>query len=288
MTKLIQAAIGTTCSKPGNLIENLTQIRELAEKAQKNDCHLLVTPEMSATGYGGYPEVLALAEEPGKGYIYHSLAQIAKQTNIVVTAGYVEKRQHQLHIAHYAVFPDGRFVSQRKHRATPAEAPLEPGVELIYDGTEDIGQVPPGKEQFQTFMIQGVICVIVICADLGVPQLSTLLKRSGVELMILPVGAGGEREQRLSVQELETDEGIRKYREMLKHSSLPQEGAIDSLQYKRATLAVNMSGYDGQQRYHGGSGSIVSANGQIAAYIPSSHIIEYQKPAFACAELNFT
>ncbi|WP_165822612.1 carbon-nitrogen hydrolase family protein [Paenibacillus montanisoli] len=287
MAKSIRAAIGSTCSKPGFLNDNLAQIADLAERAQWNGCHFLVTPEMSATGYGGYPEVLALAEVPGEGRIYESLARIAGDAGVVVTAGYVENNGGRLHIAHYAVYPDGRFVSQRKHRATPAEAPLEPGVALYYDDTEEIGHVPPGMEHFMTFTINGVHCAIVICADLGVRDLNAILRREGVELVMLPVGAGGERSQRLSAAELETEEGIRKYKEMLQRNSFPQSGAIECLQNKRAVLAVNMGGFDGRSRYHGGSGSIVSARGEVLAYMPDQPIIDYQQPSFACAELNF-
>jgi predicted amidohydrolase len=199
----------------------------------------------------------------------------------------VEKNGEHRHIAHYAVYPDGRFVSQRKHRATPAEAPLAPGVELYYDDTEEIGHVHPGQENFLRFDVEGVACVIVVCADYGVRNLHDVLDRIGAELMMVPVGAGGSREERLSVQELETEAGIAKYRELLQRHSLPLDGAIDALRRKRAHLAVNMNGFDGLQRYHGGSGSIVSARGEVLAYIPGSWIIEYQRPMFACAELVF-
>ncbi|WP_308635439.1 carbon-nitrogen hydrolase family protein [Paenibacillus silvisoli] len=287
MNKTIRAAIGSTCSKPGFLDGNLAQIAEMAKRAEWNGCHLLVTPEMSATGYGGYPEALSLAEAPGEGQIYESLARMASATGVVVTAGYVENNGGRLHIAHYAVYPDGRFVSQRKHRVTPAEVPLEPGVTLFYDDTEEIGHVPPGQERFLTFTIHDVQCAIVICADLGIRDLNAILRRSGVELVMLPVGAGGERSQRLSAAELETDEGIRNYKEMLQRNSFPHNGAIECLRNKRAMLAVNMGGFDGRSRYHGGSGSIVSARGEVLAYLPDQPIIDYQQPSFACAELHF-
>ena len=286
-TRSIRVAIGSTCSLPGQWEHNIEQIAQLAKRARINDCQLLLTPEMSATGYGGYEEVIALAEPQGKGPIFASLKQIAKSTGVILCAGYVERFRERNHIAHYAVFPDGSYISQRKHRATPAEHPLQPGVELYYDGSEEIGQVKPTDIHFELFEVQGVRCAIVVCADLGIAQLPDKLRQLEVDLMLLPVGAGGKREDRVSLQELTTPQGIAKYQQFLTQSSLPQAGAIECLQYHRATVAVNMHGFDGKERYHGGSGSIVSAQGQIKAYTPGTPIIELQKPEFVYAELEF-
>jgi predicted amidohydrolase len=286
--RTIRVAIGSTCSLPGQWQYNIQQIAELAQKAQVNACHLLLTPEMSATGYGGYDEVVAIAEPQGRGPIFSALQQIAMTTNVVICAGYVERVAERQHIAHYAVFPDGSYVSQRKHRATPVEFPLQPGVPLFDDGQDEIGQVRQSDVHFELFRIHGVSCAIVICADLGIPQLPQHLHQLGVEMMLLPVGAGGKREERISLDELATAQGLDKYQQLLKHSALPQQGAIECIQYHRATVAVNMHGYDGQRHYHGGSGSIVSAKGQIVAYTPGTPIIELQKPEFVYADLKFT
>lgn len=286
-SRTIRIAIGSTCSLPGQVTHNLAQIEQFALRAKANHCHLVLTPEMSATGYGGYPEVLERAEVQGQGPIFASLQNIAKATQVVICAGYVERFREQHHIAHYAVFPDGTYISQRKHRATPYELPLQPGVELYDDGKEEIGQVRPEDVHFELFQVSGVRCAIVICADLGIQELPKRLQQLGVEVMLLPVGAGGKREERLSIHELDTVEGLQKYRDLLKHHALPQEGAIECRTYRRATVAVNMGGYDGKTRYHGGSGSIVSAQGQILAYTPGTPLIELQQPEFVCADLHF-
>lgn len=286
-SRAIRVALGSTCSLPGQWKHNIEQIAELAHRAKLNECHLLLTPEMSATGYGGYEEVIAIAEPQGQGPIFQSLQQIAKATNVVICAGYVERFRERNHIAHYAVYPDGSYISQRKHRVTPVEHPLQPGVELYDDGREDIGQVKPEDVHFEFFQVQDVRCVMVICADLGIAQLPEKLQQAEVDLMLLPVGAGGKRQDRVALQELATPQGLAKYQQLLTQSSLPQAGAIECYQYRRATAAVNMHGYDGKNHYHGGSGSIVSARGQIVAYTPGTPIMDLQKPEFVCAELQF-
>ncbi len=173
----IRLAIGSTCSRPGDLAGNLAQIDRFGAQAALHGCSLLLTPEMSATGYGSYPEVLALAEPAGKGRVYEGLAKIAARHRLAVCAGFVEHAGARRHLAHYAVRPDGGFVVQRKHRVTPAEAPLDPSVELFYDGTEDIGHVHPGGERFTVFPVAGAACAIVICADLGVRGLGRCCSR---------------------------------------------------------------------------------------------------------------
>lgn len=57
--KQLHIAIASTTSKPGKVEENLKQIAEFARRAGDNGAQLLLTPEMSATGYGNYPVTLS-------------------------------------------------------------------------------------------------------------------------------------------------------------------------------------------------------------------------------------
>lgn len=121
VAKTIHIAIGSTTSLPGQLERNLEQIAEFARRGAANGVDLLLTPEMSASGYGGYPEVIATAEVAGEGPIYHALARTAEETGVVIAAGFAETFESRLRLAHYVVYPDGRFVVQRKHRVIETE-----------------------------------------------------------------------------------------------------------------------------------------------------------------------
>lgn len=57
--KQLHIAIASTTSKPGKVEENLKQIAEFARRAGDDGAQLLLTPEMSATGYGNYPVTLS-------------------------------------------------------------------------------------------------------------------------------------------------------------------------------------------------------------------------------------
>lgn len=287
MEKTLNIAIGSTCSKPGDIQGNLAQIGALAKMAGGCGCRLLLTPELSASGYGGYPEVLAAAEAPGQGPIYEGLAALARQHGLVVTAGFSEKGEGKTYLSHYGVYPDGHFVVQRKHRVTPLEYPLSPSVDLYFDDTEEIGHVTPGMEQLTVFGVDGVNCAIIICADLGLKDLHGVLDRLKVELLLLPVGAGGKREDKATDAILRTPEGQAQYKTFYNETLRYGDGMVDCLNRKRAIVAVNQCGFDGKALYHGGSGSIVSPFGELVAVIPGIQNIDRPRLRFAWGEVSF-
>ena len=288
MNKCLTIGLVSMCSKPGAVGENIKQLECFAQKARANDCDVLLTPELSMSGYGGYDEVLATAETAGEGRIYGELKRIASENDLVLLAGFVEKQDEKRYLSCYIVYPDGSFLVQRKHRVTPLEFPLEPSVELYFDGSEDIGQIYPGQEQFTWFYINGVKCVVVICADAGIPELHRILDENDVDVMFLPVGAGGTRENKVTNAELLTDEGIEKYYRLCDNEYFfPGQTLMDCIKHDRCVAAVNMCGYDGKALYHGGSGSIVNHFGEIAGHLAGIENIDRQRPLFVCAEVDF-
>lgn len=280
MTELT-IAIGSTHSIPGDVPGNLEQISKLASGAAANGAALLLTPEMSASGYGGYPEVLATAESAGAGPIYERLAELAQNNSIVMLAGFVEQEHDHRYLAHYVVWPDGKFVVQRKHRVTPLESPLEPSVELYFDDTEEIGHVPDGCSRFDVVEIAGARAAVVICADYGVRGLDDILASSGVNLLLLPTAAGGKRENSSTVTELRTPTALESHIGRAAAHAFPQDAVRKCVKHRRAFAAVNMTGFDGRALYHGGSGSIVDPSGSVEALLPLSNIIGRERARLA-------
>lgn len=279
-------AIGSTYSIPGDVEGNLAQIAEFARLAAAQGADVLLTPEMSASGYGGYPEVLATAETAGAGPIYAALAALADEHDLVILAGFVESDGDRRYLAHYVVWPGGRFAVQRKHRVTPLESPLDPGVELYFDDTEEIGHVPEGESRFGVFDIAGAHAAVVICADLGVRGLDDILERAGVDLLLLPTAAGGTRDGSVSTDELASDEALDGYVAGAKEHSFPADAVRSSVRRHRAFAAVNMTGFDGRALYHGGSGSVVDPSGSVEAQLPGSPVLERQRPRLAVGTVH--
>jgi predicted amidohydrolase len=289
MTRLLHIGIASLCAKPGDIAGNIAQIQWAAQQAAHVGCDLLLTPEMSATGYGGYPEVVACAEVAGNGPIYTHLATMAHQMQIVLMAGFVEQHANQRYLAHYVVYPDGRFVVQRKNRVTPREYPLDAAVTLYFDESEEIGHVHASDADWQFFMVKDVRCGIVICADLGVKQIHTYFQQEQVELMLLPTGAGGTRNERMLTADLldPAGVGIDGYFDAMKWACFPGDGIKECVRYRRALAAVNMCGYDGQHFYHGGQGSIIDTFGDVHAIIAGIPNLDRQRPRFAHAQIDF-
>ena len=289
MQNSLKLAIASVHALPGDVEGNLKKIGRAAQEAARCGCEFLLTPEMSASGYGPYEEVLKSAEEPGKGPIFRGLRRIAAECGIVVAAGFSEQDGEKKLISHYCVFPDGRFNVTRKHRVTPAEFPLSPAVRLYYDDTEEIGHVYEGEERFNVFTVKGIPCAIVICADWGISGLWDKLQRLGVRLVMLVTGAGGGREERYSLAALRdpSEKELRgKYLREMGHCA-PDGVLFECMDRNMAFACCNLVGYDGKKYYHGGSGKIVNCDGELLYTLPGIPVIEKMRTVFGFAELTF-
>ena len=279
-------------SLPGEVEHNLKQIVTFARRAARESVDLLLTPELSATGYGSYPEVLALAEVAGKGPIYEALARAAEATEVVIAAGFVEAAGDKKHLSHYVVYPDRRFVTQRKHRVTLSELPLDSGVPLDppdYEHAPPIDPADPGQPHnldFRFFEVKGVRCAIAICADGGITRLYPYLASQDVELCLHPAGAGGNREDRVTSEELATEAGRDKYLWMLEQVFCPGAGIKQCIQYGIAAAAVNVCGYDGRRYYHLGHGTIITPMGEVPAVFHGLPNLDRQRPCYASAVVD--
>lgn len=289
--KPIHIAIVSTTSKPGAVADNLQQISEFSMQAGRDGADLLLTPELSASGYGPYPEVVATAELAGGGPIFRELARMARANGVVICTGFVEACGDKRYLAHYVVYPDGRFVVQRKNRVMLTERPLDPAGELIppnpaypSDDRADPGQ--PLQPQFTVFEVKGVKCAISICADCGIAGLDDLLDREGVELLLVPTGAGGERKDCMTTEELRTGAGREKYLRSLERVFFPGASVITCIERRRALAAVNLCGYDGRKYYHCGHGSIMTPMGEVAALIHGLPNLDRQRPMYTHALLD--
>lgn len=280
MGRKINISLASTTSKPGQVESNLKQIADFAERASGEGMHVLLTPELSASGYGNYEEVFAVKEVAGQGLIYENLAKIAEQNKLAVLAGFPEQQEDKCFLSHYVVFPNGDCIVQRKHRVTPSEQPFAACVQLA--GNDDgIGQ--PAEFSFQIFHIQDVRCAIVICADAGIEGVNEYLAEKEVDLMLLPTGAGGKREDLVSTSELYQEEGMTKYTESLKQVFFPGDGPEKCIKYRRALAAVNLCGYDGKVQYHRGHGMIINPMGEVQGFFHGIPNLDRQRPMYSSA-----
>ncbi|MFZ4780601.1 MAG: hypothetical protein ACOYM3_35050, partial [Terrimicrobiaceae bacterium] len=209
-----------------------------------------------------------------------------------VCAGFVEACGDKRYLAHYIVYPDGRFIVQRKNRVMLTERPLDPSGELIppdparpSGDPADPGQ--PRVPQFNIFEVKGARCAVAICADSGMPGLDDLLEKAGVEILLVPTGAGGERKDRVTTEELRTEAGRQKYRHWLERVFFPGKSVSTCIERRRALAAVNLCGYDGKKHYHLGHGMIITPMGEVPALIHGLPNIDRQRPMYTHAVVDF-
>ncbi|MHB9133201.1 MAG: carbon-nitrogen hydrolase family protein [Armatimonadota bacterium] len=263
-------AIAQTHSLPGEVEHNLAQIEGFARQASAVGAEFLLTPEMSASGYGVLPKQLANAEVAGDGPIYRRLACWAASTGVIISAGFIEQLGAKKHIAQYAIFPNGEFVVQRKHTVCPQEKPLD-----VY------------PEERVYFPVNGIRCNIVICADSGLPNLGEKLQAGGCELMLGVSGGGGGRECVLTLAELADPQNHEFYLKKLSEVYLPTGAIQQALCYGHALAAINLVGVNGYGHFNRGHGFIITREGLMAALIPGAPIVEHMKPQMAHAVLEF-
>lgn len=285
MATSLHLAIASTTSLPGRVDRNLAQIAGFADQARRDGAQLLLTPELSASGYGNYPEVLATAETAGDGIIYETLKSIAAATGVVIAAGFVEQNQSRRHLAHYVVYPDGTFVVQRKHRITSVEMPLEPVVAQQGPFGQD-GTGQPVSIEIQPFTVDGVRCAIAICADSGIDGLDAYLDQHQVKVLLIPVAAGGDKSQRLTLADLAKAEGPERYVVALQQVFFPGQGIARCVRYQRAMAAVNLCGFDGHKHAHLGHGMIITPWGEVPAFFHGLPVLERQRPCYAHARVE--
>ncbi len=278
MKRSLHIAIGSTCSLPGALKGNLTQITEFATRAAADGADLLLTPELSATGLGNYAEILSTAENPGDGRIFNSLLATAQNSGVIISAGFVEKANENIYVSQYMIWPDGNWMRQRKHRVTRAEHPFKPAVPPLDSDRSDPPQA--SKISLETFKIKNVLCAITISADAMITGLNDYLKSHSVDLQLIPSGAGVSRHDRVTNADMLTSEGRKKYIALLEGVFFPKHDIAECIAESRAKAAVHLSGYDGRKLYHDGHGYVVNRFGECTALIPGSPNLDRLRPAY--------
>lgn len=282
----LRIALASTTSLPGRVKDNLAQISTFAHQAGRDKAALLLTPELSACGYGSYPEVLKTAETAGAGPICDYLARTARKTGVTLTAGFVEKMEEKRFLSHYIIQPDGTFFVQRKHRVTHGERPLDSCVPLSADINESTPGQPKRKE-LTLFEIEGVKSALTICADSGIVGLTEFFKKNKVKLWLLPTGSGGKRQDRFTSSQLNSPSGRGKYVKILESLFFPPPSLIETcLKDDINLVAVNLCGFDGKKHYHASHGFIITSLGEISALIPGQPVLDRQDAAYACGEIT--
>ena len=154
----------------GDIAGNSAKILSAAEQAQQNGATLLLTPELSLTGYP--PEDLLLREDFNAASQAALLQLAQKIDGITVIVGHPHAYQGNCYNA-ASVLQDGKVLATYHKHALPNHSVFD---ELRYfsAGTEPL-----------VFEHHGVKCGVLICADVWDSPPAILAKKAGAEVLLV-------------------------------------------------------------------------------------------------------
>ena len=172
-------------ARPGETEHNLGRLEGWAHRAAEQGASLLLTPELSLTGFipnhpvGDHAHWLrdALAgarriAQPIDGPAVRRLHGIARDTGVLLAAGLLEDAGPLLHNTHVLVGPDGLLGAWRKLHVPLFEMAFYNG-----GGAPPVVDTPLGR------------IGITICIDAFLPESTRLLAVQGAEIVLFPFAA---------------------------------------------------------------------------------------------------
>lgn len=156
-----------------DLAAGLDAIEQAAEQATRAGAHLLVTPEMSATGYD-IGERVAREAEPPDGPIAQRIAGVARRLGIAISYGYPERTPDGVYNATQVIGPDGEPLA--RYRKTHLFGDLDRGLFV------------PGNRLLEQFSFHGLTVGVLTCYDVEFPEVVRAHVLAGTELLIVPTG----------------------------------------------------------------------------------------------------
>lgn len=156
----------------GTVAENLTAIASAARRAADAGCRIVITPEMSATGYN-IGTAIAERAEPADGPIFQAAQQIARDTGVAVVYGYPEATTGKPYNSVQVVDRDGQSLAN--YRKTH-----------LYGFDRDF--FTPGPQWVTQFELDGSTCGLLICYDIEFPENARAHADAGTQWLIVPTG----------------------------------------------------------------------------------------------------
>jgi predicted amidohydrolase len=165
-------AIFQGTAKLGDKPFNISKMKENIKKAHTIGVELVAFPELFTTGYFlNQAELREMAEDKG-GETFQELSECAKEHEMVVVYGYVEKEDDRLFNSAMMIGKDGSCLGNYRKSHLFGEYEKEifaPGNEIM---VVDVGGLKIG---------------VLICYDFQFPELVRALALKGANLIVVPI-----------------------------------------------------------------------------------------------------
>jgi predicted amidohydrolase len=164
--KDLKVAIVCMQSEFGRIEKNLKRMESFVQEAAAEGVSMICFPELSVTGYT-VRENPQLYAEPVPGPISDQIVKIAKENDLLIMAGMLEKGSgDKPHISQVAVGPNGIIGMYQKTHLSPQEKEIYQPGQIIKTFTYD----------HSNFGIQ-------LCYETHFPELSTVMALQGAEII---------------------------------------------------------------------------------------------------------
>lgn len=171
MTSLRVALLQGPAGSLRSTDDGLAALDDAARRAAARGARLLVTPELSLTGYALGERVAALAE-PADGAAAREVARIAAAHGVAVVYGYPERDGEAVYNSVALIGPDGQTLAG--YRKTH-----------LYGGWEQAHFTPGGRLVVQADL-EGVRIGLLVCYDVEFPETVRAHALAGTELLLAP------------------------------------------------------------------------------------------------------
>ncbi|TWS18745.1 carbon-nitrogen hydrolase family protein [Tsukamurella asaccharolytica] len=156
-----------------DVARNLAAIDDAAARAAAEGARVLVTPELSVTGYDIGAAATELARPRGGEY-HEAIAGIARRNGVTVVAGYPERDGGRVFNAATVIAPDGAELAH--YRKSHLFGDLD---RVVFT---------PGGELPVTFPLGDLTCGLLICYDVEFPEAVRAHADAGTDLLLIPTG----------------------------------------------------------------------------------------------------
>ena len=156
--------------RSGDRAGNLARIGVAARAAAAAGSTLLVTPELSVTGYAGLSDMAAWAEPRG-GESCRAVQEIAETFAIAIAVGYPERAGGEVYNTALMVQPGREPVHYRKCH--------------LY-GPDEKRAFRPSNVLPAPFDLGGIKAALLICYDVEFPEMVRAAAVAGAELIVVP------------------------------------------------------------------------------------------------------
>ena len=157
----------------GSVEQNLAAIEAAARESAAAGARLLVTPEMSATGYN-IGDLTGERAESLDGPIVRAIIELSQRYSLTVVAGLPEREQGRLYDIAVVVAPSGLVIA--RHRKVHLFAEL------------DRDRFAPGDRLVTQFECADRTFGLAVCYDVVFPELVRAHADSGTDILVVPTG----------------------------------------------------------------------------------------------------